>query len=271
MSIKTNELISAVEDFAPPGIQEPWDNSGWQINFDYEEVSKVLVALEVTSDVIAEAKNHGIKLILTHHPVLFTPIKSIDHSTMIGRYLLDLIAEDVSVYAAHTSFDAARGGMNDTLAEAFGLVNVVPFPPIGKIASDVAKINGRMLRVGELEKPEKFSEIILRAEDLFDMKDRLKVVGSPDAVIRKIAVCGGGGGSFVKDMIGEDVDLYITSDIRHDDAKLAGESGIALIDGGHYGTEKHFVPIISGRLRHIFGDALTIIETETSADPFKGK
>ena len=266
MPIGTERIVTFIEEFAPPARQEPWDNTGWQINLCSGDISKVLVALEVTSEVIAEAKEVGAELILTHHPLLFSPVKVIDKNTVKGRYIAELIKCGISVYSAHTSFDSAQYGMNDTLAELMGLINVSPYPPIGN--GNAWEQTSQIMRVGELESPTKFGDIIKIAETAFDMQRRLKVVGDPDRLIKRVAVCGGGGGDFIESMLGSEIDLYITSDVKHHEAQFAREGGLALIDGGHNGTEKHFVQVVSERLIHEFGDDITIIETSHSADPF---
>jgi dinuclear metal center YbgI/SA1388 family protein len=279
MSIKTEELIKTIEDFAPPAIQESWDNSGWQINLRDSEMSRVLVALEITKAIVDEAEETQADLVLTHHPLFFMPMKNIDSNTFEGGYATELITAGVSVYSAHTSFDAANGGMNDTLAEICGIENVRPFisgtdldVPDGIIA-DGTQIGseGRgapIARAGELEESLPFwqySEIVAKR---IGMEGRIKTAGNPDKMIRKAVVCGGGGGDYIPAVIEQGFDIYITSDIKHHQAQWAKERGLCLIDGGHYGTEKHFVPTCASRLREAFGAELDVVETQISLDPF---
>jgi dinuclear metal center YbgI/SA1388 family protein len=279
MSIKQFDLTAEIERFAPPKIQESWDNSAWQINLRPAEVKRVLVTLEITSDLIDEAINAGADTILTHHPLFFMPMKNIDKSSFEGGYTAALIRAGISVYSAHTSFDASHGGMNDALAEICGLEKVKPFLPDVEldvpegIVADGTEIGYEgedtpIARSGELEESLPFwqyTEIVARR---IGMEGRVKTVGDPEKHVRRVVVCGGAGGDYVPSVIEQGFDLYITSDIKHHQAQWAKERGLCLIDGGHYGTEKHFVQVAAANLRTAFGDALDVIETSVSADPF---
>jgi dinuclear metal center YbgI/SA1388 family protein len=279
MSVNTKKLIEAVEALAPPNIQESWDNSGWQINLRKEEVSRVLVALEITEAIADEAKEIGAGLLLTHHPLFFMPMKNIDRGTFEGGYATALIAAGISVYSAHTSFDAAPGGMNDTLAEICGLTNVRPFLPDAGldvpdgIVADGSEIGSGgagapMARAGELEEGLPFWQYADIVAKRIGMEGRIKTTGDTDKMIRSVVVCGGGGGDYVPSVIEQGYDLYITSDLKHHQAQWAKERGLCLIDGGHYGTEKQFEPVMAAHLRKTFGAALDVVETHISCDPF---
>jgi len=279
MSVKTKELIQAVEALAPPAIQESWDNSGWQINLRAAEVSRVLVALEITGAIAEEAKEIGASLLLTHHPLFFMPMKNIDSDTFEGGYAASLTRSGISVYSAHTSFDAAPGGMNDVLAEICGLTNVRLFLPDAGldvpdgIVADGSEIGtggsgAPMARAGELEEALPFWQYAEMVEKRIGMEGRIKTTGDTEKLIRKVVVCGGGGGDYVPAVIEQGFDLYITSDLKHHQAQWAKERGLCLIDGGHYGTEKQFEPVMASHLRKTFGSALDVVETHISCDPF---
>ncbi|MDR1068185.1 MAG: Nif3-like dinuclear metal center hexameric protein, partial [Clostridiales Family XIII bacterium] len=248
MSVKTSELKKVIKSFAPPELQESWDNSGWQIDLGAGEVNRVLVALEIVRGTVSEAVREKADVILTHHPLFFMPIKNIDVASLEGEYAAKLIAAGISVYSAHTSFDAAPGGMNDTLAELCGLTEVKPFDP-GRdldvpdaIIADgtetgSAGTGAPMARVGILANPVPFAEYADRVAKAIGMEGRLKTVGDSAARIKTVAVCGGGGGDYIPGITGGGIDVYITSDIKHHQAQWAKERGLCLIDGGHYGTE----------------------------------
>ncbi|MDR2487477.1 MAG: Nif3-like dinuclear metal center hexameric protein [Clostridiales Family XIII bacterium] len=263
MTLSTDRLIHSIEEKYPPALQEEYDNCGWQIDLRRDDTESVLVALEVTGRVIDEAKELGVGLILTHHPLVFMPLRRIDTGAgdPVGEYVVRLINAGIGVYSAHTSFDAAEDGMNDALARAFGLSDVKGFPLRGSGASSIG-------RSGMLEPPLPFGEVIARAEQHFGMRGRLKTIGDPARMIRKVALCGGGAGEYVLSAVQEGMDLYITADLRHHEAQFARERGLALIDGGHWGTEKIFVSVMCGFLQHAFGDSLRIIASQVSADPY---
>jgi putative NIF3 family GTP cyclohydrolase 1 type 2 len=124
-------------------------------------------------------------------------------------------------------------------------------------------------RRGELPEPASFGEIAAKAESVFGMEDRLKTIGRPDAAVKSVALCGGAGGDFVADAVKEGVDLYITSDVKHHEAQWAREKGLMLIDGGHWGTERIFVPVMAGFLRDMFGEKIEVRESQASQDPWR--
>ena len=115
--MRKEELIKAIESFAPPELAEDWDNTGVQIDMGYPEVKRVLTALEITDEVIDEAMNAEADWIVTHHPLIFTSTSCIDYAGNTGRYIERLIRAGISVYSSHTAFDKAEGGNNDYLGK----------------------------------------------------------------------------------------------------------------------------------------------------------
>jgi dinuclear metal center YbgI/SA1388 family protein len=273
MTVRKSELIRAVESSFPLCIQEEWDNSGWQIDLiDADgDVGRVLVTLDTTRETVREAEESGVDLIIEHHPLFFVKPARIDASGAapdpVGEYAVALIRAGVSVYAAHTTFDTAEGGMNDSLACAFGLTEIEGFP-IPRLGGD-GKWGHAIGRKGVApDGLNAFSDFCSKAEELFNMKGKLKTVGAPDAAVRTVALCGGAGGDFVIDAIREGVDLYITADVKHHEAGWARERGLLLIDGGHHGTERIFVRVMAEFLRDRFADGLEVIESRTSRGPW---
>jgi dinuclear metal center YbgI/SA1388 family protein len=276
MSIKKRELISSIEEIYRPEVQEEWDNCGWQIDLvpTDGEVSSALVTLEITGATVREALETGVDLIVEHHPMFFGKIANIDASgaspNRTGEYAVALIQAGVSVYAAHTNFDSVDGGMNDALAGAFGLADVKGFPTPPETGQDQAsgKWSRAMGRRGVAPEPCPFANFIASSEGFFGMRGRLKYVGDPEAQVRTVALCGGAGGDFVPDAIRENIDLYITSDVKHHEAQWAKEKGLMLIDGGHWGTEKLFVTIMGEFLRWRFNGAIRVVESRVNCDPW---
>ena len=124
--MKADKLQQIIEEFSPLDLQEPWDNSGFQIKLKNVDISRVLVAMEVTERVIDEAIDKQIDLIVTHHPMLFSPVKSVDDNTFIGNYLVKLVTNGINVYSSHTPFDKCDGGNNDYLAKLLHLCDIKP-------------------------------------------------------------------------------------------------------------------------------------------------
>jgi dinuclear metal center YbgI/SA1388 family protein len=273
MTVRKSELIRVIESAFPLCIQEEWDNSGWQIDLmgADDAVGCVLVTLDTNRETIREAEEVGADLIVEHHPLFFAKASRIDASGAapdpVGEYAAALIKAGVSVYAAHTTFDTAEGGMNDSLARAFELTDIEGFP-VPRAGGD-GKWGHAMGRKGVApEERRTVSDFCARAEELFGMNGRLKTVGAPEAAVRTVALCGGAGGDFVLDAIREEVDLYITADVKHHEARWADERGLLLIDGGHHGTEKLFLRVMAGFLRDRFAGALEVVESQSCRDPW---
>lgn len=126
MLVNSQKIIKIIEGFAPKKYAEKWDNVGFQVGNSNSEVDKVMVTLDVTDEVIDEAIEKNVDLIITHHPLIFSSIKSITDDTVIGRRIRKLIKHGINVYAAHTNLDMASGGLSDYLAEVLELSNVTP-------------------------------------------------------------------------------------------------------------------------------------------------
>ncbi|MCL2493970.1 MAG: Nif3-like dinuclear metal center hexameric protein [Clostridiales bacterium] len=270
MGVLTGDLIREIEKSAPPACAESWDNSGWQIRLqaDGAEINTLLVALELTDAVCAEAESLGAELALTHHPLFFVPQKCVDAGGLNGgAYAARLIRAGVSVYSAHTSFDAAPGGMNDCLAARVGLKELRGFP-CGPVPAPVDSGGCPIARRGVLADPLPFAALCAKVEAALGMQGRLKTIGDPAKLVRAGAVCGGAGGDFIPDAIETGLDFFLTSDVSHHQAQWAKERGLCLIDGGHFGTENLFAQEMAERLAHAFPGLLTIVQTSANLDPW---
>lgn len=124
MPVTCADIINIMEDIAPLSLAEKWDNPGLLLGEPAQEVSRVLLALDVTPPVVAEATKIGAQLIVAHHPVIFRPLKALRTDDVRGRMLAALLRQGIAVLAAHTNLDAAAGGVNDVLAAALGLTDV---------------------------------------------------------------------------------------------------------------------------------------------------
>jgi len=268
MGMKMSELIAEIEVIAPREMEEEWDNSGMQINMGNQEVNRVLVALEITKGVIAEAMMKDIDFIITHHPLLYNKIDVVDNNLITGNYIIDLIKAGISVYSAHTTFDDAFGGNNEYLADLLGLSRIRKIKnkrPDRK--GDVREyVVGRM---GDFPEPITMEAACRLVEKTLDVKGELKTVGDSNKIIRTVGLCTGSGGDSMAAAIKNGCDLFITGDVRHHEAHIAIEKGICVIDAGHYGTEKIFAENFADKLRKNVGSVIQIIESEINTNPFK--
>ncbi len=253
------KLIRIIEGISPGDAAESWDNCGWQVNCAGQEIKTVLVALEVTHQVIDEAIEEGAEMILTHHPLLFSGIKKVDESDVTGGYLFRLIQSGISVYSCHTSFDKAAGGNNDYMGQLLELRNIRPFD----------RDNG-LCRKGETPFEITFAELKHRAAEAFAVDEsQFRSIGDLSSSITTVGWCTGAGSEFIRDAFDEGCDLYITGDVKYHEAQMAKEMGICVLDAGHYGSEKIFTENMAEQLRGAcIGETVDVIESAADLNPF---
>lgn len=213
------DIYQLIDGIAPFETQLDFDNAGLLIGDRDAEVQKVLVALDVTDAVVDEAVQFGANLIVTHHPVIWAPLKSILADMLAYR----LVNAGIAVISAHTNLDKANGGVNDILAAKLSLVDTRTIDEDG------------IVRVGELlpgMAPPEFSFYVKRRLDLGAI--RYCDGGRP---VETVAVCGGSGGSYLEAVKRAGAQAFVTSDIKHDVWLTASRMGVTLIDAGHFGTE----------------------------------
>lgn len=220
------DVVKFLEGKFPPSLAYDWDNIGLQLGDVNSEVSNVMVALDATTLVIDEAINKNIDLIITHHPFIFSPLKSIDFTTPQGKNIQKLIKNDIAIYAMHTNYDIAPSGMNDVLAEKIGLQGVKPFAVI----DDVHGLG----RIGKLEGGPQF---LLNWIRIFKDKLGLSTVNYAHGnipMIENIAIIGGSGGKYIHEAKAAGADTLITGDLDYHTAIEVKEIGLNIIDIGHY-------------------------------------
>lgn len=259
--MKYTDIVKAIELIAPPSLAEEWDNCGTQVFTGQEDVSGALVCLEVTDEVIVEAINKDIHMIISHHPLIFGGISSVDiaaygREAVTGRYIAKLIDNDICVYSAHTSFDSSPSGNNVYLARLLGL-------------SDVEGPSDKLMGcIGHFEKEISFLEARAHVASVLNIREEhLRVVADPEKMIKTVALCTGAGGGFLEDAVGYGCDLMITGDVKFDQAQYAKASGIALIDAGHFGTEKIFAENFAAQLR-VLTPELNVVESVINSNPY---
>lgn len=224
-------VIEIIEQAAPKGWQETWDNSGLQVGGvpGDRECTGMLVTLDPTEDSVREAVAMGANLIVSHHPLIFSGLKTISDDNATGRIVIEAIRHSITIYSAHTNMDSAPTGVNRRLADLLGLKQVKPLVP----SEDDPEVG--LGAVGELEEA-------VRAEDF--LKRISEVTGNPclkhseiaTETVRRVALLGGSGAGFIPEAIREAADLYLTADLKYHDFQR-GEGKITLVDGGHYETE----------------------------------
>jgi dinuclear metal center YbgI/SA1388 family protein len=248
---KVIDFYNFIDSIAPFATQESWDNSGFLVGDGEKEVKKVLLALDATEDVLNEAAEIGADLIITHHPVIFGALKEFH-----PKNIAFLAAEKgIAIISAHTCLDIADGGVNDCLAAALGLKNVV------KVDDGEG-----LIRMGELEEELSCEEFVKYVAEKLDVGG-IKYTPT-DKKIKKAAVCGGSGGDLYPFAIKAGADAFVTANIKHNQWIEMRRDGFCVLDAGHFCTENTVIEPLQKKLSANFGDA-EIIVSEVSEDPAK--
>lgn len=253
------DIIKELDRLAPPSAACDWDNPGLLAGRAEKEVNRILVAVDVTAQVVQQAVREHADMIITHHPLVFRALKQINDQHFISRRIVNLIQADISYFAMHTNFDCASGCMADLAAKRIGLQNAEPLEVTGELDGEVIGIG----KVGTLEASMTLTELAEKVKEAFELPFVL-VYGEEQVTGRlsRAAISPGSGGSMIKHGLKSGAEVLITGDIGHHDAQDAQENHMAVIDAGHYGLEQIFVPFIKAYLEEKFGSEVTVLEAE---------
>lgn len=233
--MQCNEVIERLERLAPAGLAESWDNVGLLAGRENKEITSVMFALDATDEVIGQAAEQGVSMLITHHPLIFKPVKRIQLSDFTGRRIIRLLQNDICYYAMHTNFDVAV--MADAAAERLELA-ACRVLDVTCMAGEQEEGIGRF---GLLPEPVALQQCALNIKEKFNIQN-VKVFGSPDTVLQRAAVCPGSGKSVIGKAAALEADVLITGDIDHHCGLDALAQGLCVIDAGHFGLEKLFSP-----------------------------
>ena len=233
--MRCKEVMDILESLSPVVFAEKWDNVGLLVGREDKTVHKVMLAVDATDDVVEQAVLQGVDLLVTHHPLLFSSIKRITEADFIGRRLLKLIKNDICYYAMHTNFDVM--GMADAAADALGLQHCEVLDITYE--DDLSKEG--IGRIGRLAKKMSLSEMAQHCKTAFEL-DNVRVYGNADEEIETVAIVPGSGKDYIEVALAKQADVFITGDIGHHNGLDAIMQGLSIIDAGHYGVEKLFVP-----------------------------
>ena len=239
------DFLHLIERIAPMKLAEPWDNPGLQIGDSEQKIDKIFSSLDPTLDALMTASEINAQILFTHHPLIFKSVSHIEINAYPGHILARAARRNISVVTAHTNLDVARGGINDILADLMGLQNVEVLQPHHN------EPGVGLGRVGDL--PEATNLIILaNTVKMMLGADHIRLVGQKADPIRRVAVVGGSGGSLISSAARSGADVLITGDVGHHVALEAKTLGIAVIDGGHFHTEKTAFNIFCENLKNFF-------------------
>ncbi len=230
-------VLDFLNSIAPPSLAESYDNVGLLIGNRNAEVTGILVSLDCFSEVIDRAEDVGANLIVTHHPIIFDPLRSVTEESLQYK----LIRKGISVISAHTNLDQADGGVNDALCAALGLYDV----------QKVSGEDGFFFRIGELDGPEDPYTFARNIKEALGGGVKF-VAGKGD--VSTVAVCSGSGGSMLYDALRLGADALVTGDVKHNVFIDAGETGISLYDAGHFNTEDTVIEPLCRKISEAFPD-----------------
>lgn len=253
------ELMLKLEELSPSHFAQDWDNVGLLVGRPEKEIRSVYIALDATDEAIAEAAAKGADLVISHHPMIFKGIKQVREDDFIGRRIIKLVQNDMCYFAMHTNFDIM--GMADAAADELKLKDR---QVLEKTYEDEISTEG-FGRIGTFNKSMTLEECAAFVKECFGIS-RVRVFGNRDSRVEKAAICPGSGGSMIQAALLGKADVYITGDIDHHEGIDAAARGLAIIDAGHYGIEKIFVPYMKEYLRRELPGLLVYIKEEE--EPF---
>ena len=241
---KLKDILEVLEEIAPSRAAEEWDNPGLQVGHLSQEIEKIFISLDPTLKAVRKAFKRNAQLLLTHHNLIFRPLSSVDQQIYPGDVISEALDKGISIVSAHTNLDVVQGGINDILADLLGLQEVEVLEDRNELGIDGAGLG----RIGTLPSPLKLAQMTKKVKEALGT-ERVKVVGQKNRRIGRVALVGGAGGALVSLASKKGADLLITGDVRHHEALEAESLGLALVDGGHFYTEKAALRPFGDRLK----------------------
>lgn len=273
MNINSKKLIQWLEKQFPKDLAEDWDNVGFLLGNSDKTINKILIALDVTPEVVNEAIDKNVDLIISHHPLIFKSIKRLVDQNPHEKMIRQLIFNDIHVYAAHTNADIAEGGLTDMLLDLLKLKATEGLMSVGQHNLLEMKNNAEehyLGRIAALKAPMTLRELAEWLKKELKIS-HLRIVGNPKAMAQRIGVLTGAGDDAIQTAKAKRCDVLITGDIKYHPAQEALSLGMPLIDMGHYNSEIIFKTVLKNRMVEAFERLdydVTIEVSGVEKDPF---
>ncbi len=244
------DVMDYLEQIVPKNLAESWDNVGLLVGDKNREVNKVLLALDVTEEVVEEAIKLSANLIITHHPLIFKAVKTINTDDFVGSTIIKLIKNDIAIYTLHTNLDSGLGGTNDVLADLLEIKNKQVLLP-----SEVDN-NCGLGRYGDITETTVENLLkFMKSTNKFDYINYSLDNKGMNKLVKKIGLCTG---SVMDSLIYKskslDCDVYVTGDVTYHTAQIAKRIGITIIDVGHYCSENLVLESMEDKLKKEFNN-----------------
>ncbi|MBF0713217.1 Nif3-like dinuclear metal center hexameric protein [Gemella sp. GH3] len=260
--VKLKNIYEEIVKLADENLAEKWDNVGIMLGDNEKSVKKILISLDVTTSVVTEAIEKKVDLIISHHPLIFSPLSKINYNDFKGRIIRDLIKNDIAVISAHTNLDSAKEGLNNYMAKLLNLQNT------SVLVKNPENSDVGLGRVGNLPNMMSLDNFITYVKEKLNL-DFVKLVKANDNNINTVAILGGSGGSFIYGL--PNVDIYLTGDIKYHEAIDAKEMQQNLLDIGHF-AEKASKNLLKSYLENIdLSKEYDVLLSEVEYEPFEIK
>ena len=255
--MRGKEIIEVLEELSPITYAEKWDNVGLLVGNEEKEVGKIMLALDASEGVVEQAVKEKVDMLITHHPIIFRPLKSMNETNFVTRKVVELIKNQILCYAMHTNFDVM--GMADAVADEMGLLDrkVLSITYEDEISKEGIGRWGKLPRAISLEE---YAKQVKRCFGL----DSVRVFGDPEKILESGAISPGAVGDGIVSALEAKVDVLITGDIKHHEGLDGVEQGLAIIDAGHYGLEQIFSPYMKEFLQRELPEIEVVVAFEQS-------
>lgn len=263
--MKVKEIISALEEFAPLALQDGYDNAGLQIGLAKDaDATGALLCLDVTEEVVDEAIRQGCNLIISHHPLMFHPLKKITGDDVSSRVIIKAVKKDITIYSAHTNLDVAYGGVNYKIAEKLGLQDLQWLRERGTYQSAGQTLTAGDGVIGTLPTPIDAKDFMEVVKETFAIRS-LRVNDPGQKTISRVALCGGAGSSLIPVAAEQGADAFLTGEIGYH--RFFGyDDKMLLVEMGHYESEQYTLEIFSEIISRV-SPKLPVICTEVKTNP----
>ena len=267
MSTQTTTLKSIIEiinGIAPFSHAEEWDNVGLLVGDPSMEVTGIVIGLDPTSQLLDEAIQAGANLVVTHHPAIFKPLKSIRTDTPTGAFLAKSINRNIAVIGCHTNLDVVKHGVSEVLAKKLGATTLQTLVPTG--GAEHPEIGfGQVGPLDQEVSAETFLHNLCTALNL----PAVKIAGTIPQSISTIAVCGGSGSDLAEQALTAGAQVYVTGEVKHSTARWAEEANFCIIDAGHFATENSIIESFASLLqKYLQNSAVSIHVAQEQENPF---
>lgn len=265
MPATVQDILNIIETLAPANLAEPWDNVGLMIGSPASPVTSILLGLDPTTALLDEAGSLNADLAITHHPVIFHPLKSVRLEQPDGRFIRQALIRQISVISCHTNLDSTVNGVSDTLARQLGLGNVAALVAGGKTDETCG-----LGRIGDYSAPISAAEFVRRLKEIC-RPPWLLTAGPQPETISRVAVCGGSCSEYAEIALQSGAQVFVTAEVKHNVARWAEQAGLWIIDAGHYATESpamHQFALRLARAAEPLGH-IDIKVTERQASPLR--